>query len=439
MEIQGYKCPNCGGTVKFDSSAQKMKCPFCDTEFEIAALEEHQQELSATAKDDYCWDTKGACEAWDNPEQDDLTTGACPSCGAEIFGDQSTIATVCPCCGNAQIVAKRLSGMLKPNYVIPFKLKKDSAVEELKKFCKGKRLLPNNYLEDKRIKEIQGIYAPFWLYDAKAHGHICYRAHKVRTWSDSNYIYTKTDHYSVVRDGDADFEKIPVDASEKLDDDYMDAIEPYDYANLADFHQSFLAGYLAEKYDVDAEGCKDRAGKRMKGTIENEFRKSVAGYTMVKMESSAVDVKSGKVNYALLPVWVLNTKYRDENYQFMMNGQTGRLVGRLPVDRGKAWKWRGILTGVVGLIATLAVLGLSIFGEFDSSSIAVMALVAWGIAIAAGFGIVYKWKRGMDTARRQTCATGYMVSGSLTYKTRTDRFLFSTVKKIPKPKIQPKR
>ncbi|MCL2129654.1 MAG: hypothetical protein FWH35_04780, partial [Treponema sp.] len=120
MEIKEYKCPNCSGTVKFDSSSQKLKCPSCDTEFEIEALDEHNKELQANQKDIFLWDASKAGSAWEGGELEDLSTGSCPSCGAELLGDQNSIAMVCPCCGNAQIVQKRVSGMLKPNWCIPF-------------------------------------------------------------------------------------------------------------------------------------------------------------------------------------------------------------------------------------------------------------------------------------------------------------------------------
>ena len=355
MDIKEYKCPNCGGAVKFDSSSQKMKCPFCDTEFEIKALEEYQKEQAAPAKDNFGWNANSAGKAWDNKELDDLSTGSCPSCGAELIGNANTVAMVCPNCGNTQIVMRRLEGMLKPNYVIPFKLEKKSATEALKNFYQGKRLLPNFFKEDNHVNSIQGTYLPFWLFDAHADAHIRYKATRTSAWSDSNYNYTKTDYYSVIRDGSMAFVRVPVDGSEKMDDAYMDAVEPYDYSLIKDFQTAFLSGYIAEKYDVDAEKSKERAGRRIKNSIETEFAKSVTGFSSVKMESSNVNIKGGKVDYALFPVWILNTKDNNENYMFLMNGQSGRLVGKLPIDPGKVWKYRFLIMGIVGVALTLII------------------------------------------------------------------------------------
>jgi hypothetical protein len=251
--------------------------------------------------------------------------------------------------------------MLKPDYVIPFALNKNAAQKALKAFYQGKRLLPNSFSDDNNINNIQGIYVPFWLFDAKVQAHIRYKATKKKTWSDSNYRYTKTDHYSLTRDGGLDFEKIPVDGSEKMDDSYMDAIEPFDYSKMKDFETAYLSGYTAEKYDVDAEKSKERAAKRIKSTVEGEFAKSITGFSSVVPESSSVNVESGNVSYALFPVWILNTKYRGENYAFMMNAQSGRLVGKLPSDPGKVWKYMLVFTGIIGMACTLIIQALRIF------------------------------------------------------------------------------
>jgi len=352
MEIKEYKCPNCGGAVKFDSSSQSMKCPFCDAEFTIAAIEEYQKQLQIPEKDNVNWKGKSPAQKWEQKELDDLSTGSCPSCGAELLGDKNTASMVCPNCGNTQIVLRRLSGLLRPEYLIPFKLNKKVAVEALKNFYNGKRLLPDCFKEKNRINSIQGVYLPFWLYDANAKGHVRYKGVKINAWRDASYDYTKTDYYSIIRNGNLQFIKIPVDGSKKMDDDYMDAIEPFDYTQMKDFETAYLSGYLTEKYDVDAEKSKERAVKRIKRSVETEFARSVIGYSSVTIESSTISVEDGKVSYSLFPIWILNTRYKNENYMFLMNGQSGRLVGRLPTDPGKYWKYLLLYTGIIGAVST---------------------------------------------------------------------------------------
>jgi len=435
MEIKEYKCPNCGGAVKFDSSSQNMKCPYCDAEFEIAMLEEYQKDLACEKDDQSDWGNAVAAVAWDESEVDCLSTGSCPSCGAELIGDQNTIATVCPCCGNSQIVSRRITGGLKPNYVIPFHLDKDAAINALKKFYKGKRLLPDKFNHESNINSIQGVYVPFWLYDAGVKAHIRYKATKTRTWSDPNYIYVKTDYYSVVRDGNMGFEKVPVDGSEKMNDEFMDAIEPFDYAKIKDFQTAFLSGYLAEKYDMDADQCKDRAGKRMKASIETEFKSSVTGYTSVTVERSNVDIQGNKINYSLFPVWILNTKFNNENFQFIMNGESGRLVGKLPVDRKKAWKYRFIFTGIFGAVFSIIAALIYFFAD-DPGIISDYPIASFGACVVGAFivglSIIQFWINGMNTARMQTHACNYIIPDSLRFSLKKDSFLYSRVVKTRK-------
>jgi predicted RNA-binding Zn-ribbon protein involved in translation (DUF1610 family) len=422
MDIKEYKCPNCGGTVNFDSSSQKMKCPYCDTEFEIAALEEYQKEIAA-AKDNFGWSKEEAGQEWKEGELEDLSSGSCPSCGAELLGDANTVAMVCPCCGNAQIVSNRLSGFLKPDYVIPFKLEKENAVKALKDFCKEKKLLPDFFIKENHINNVQGVYVPFWLFDAEASGRVCYKATKVKRATD----FTKTEYYSVVREGNMIFEKIPVDGSEKMDDKYMDAIEPFDYAQMKDFDTTYLAGYVAEKYDVDAEKSKERAERRIKTSVEREFENSIIGYDSVNIESSAVSVREGKSSYALFPVWILNTRYKEANYLFAMNGQSGRLVGKLPIESKKIWKYGFIYSGILVPILTT----LSIVLGHNDPNFAWFLAAAWILALIMGFAFVFSWKSQMNTALLKNEANAYVVKDSVVYKKKNDNFIYSRVSKIP--------
>ncbi|GHV19925.1 hypothetical protein FACS189494_02650 [Spirochaetia bacterium] len=363
-DINEYKCPNCSGVVKFNSGIQKMKCEFCDTEFELSALEQYQKELTEPKTDKFGWEKYGAASGsggWESGELDAMTVNSCSSCGAEIVGDKNTVATICPYCGNTQIVQARVTDMLKPDYVIPFKLDKKAAKAALKKFYAKKRLLPKFFEQENHIDSITAIYVPFWLFDADTTVHIHYNATKVTHSSDSSYNYTKTGHYSCVRDGSLSFKRIPVDGSKKMDDTYMDSIEPFDYTQMKEFSSAYLSGYLADKYDVDAEQSKPRANERIKESVETEFRKTLSGYTSVAVANTRIQFSGGTVHYALLPVWMLNTKYQGQMYAFAMNGQTGKLIGKLPVGKGRFWGYFGGIAGIIGGIATALMVALRIF------------------------------------------------------------------------------
>ena len=351
--LQEYKCPCCGGAIAFDSKIQKMKCPYCDTEFEMDALKGYDAELQNEQTDDMEWDTSAGSE-WQEGETDGLRTYVCKSCGGEIVGDANMAATSCPFCDNPIIMMGQFAGALKPDLVIPFKLDKKAAKEGLKKHLTGKRLLPKIFKDQNHIDEIKGIYVPFWLFDADAEADIRYKGTTVRTWSDSDYNYTQTSYYSILRGGRIGFERVPVDGSSKMEDDLMESIEPYDFKDAVDFQTAYLAGYLADKYDVNAEESIGHANRRIRQSTEDAFRATVKGYSGVVVENSNVRLENSRVKYALYPVWILNTTWQGKKYRFAMNGQTGKFVGNLPTDKGAYVRW------FVGLTAGISVAAFSI-------------------------------------------------------------------------------
>lgn len=353
-DIQEFKCPCCGGSIEFNSEIQKMQCPFCDTEFDVEALNNYQKEFDNKASDEMNWDSR-AGKIWEDGETDGLNIYVCKSCGGEIVGDSTLAATSCPYCDNPVILTGQFSGGLKPDYVIPFKKSKEDAKNAYKNHIKGKKLLPKLFKDENHIDEIKGIYVPFWLFDADTEADIRYKATTISTWSTSDYIYTKTSYYAVHRGGSICFEKVPVDGSTKMDDDLMESIEPYDFKDAVDFNTAYLSGYLADKYDVDEENSIQRANQRIKNTTERAFSETVVGYSSVVPEISTVRFNNGSAKYALYPVWLLNTTWNGKKFVFAMNGQTGKFVGNLPVDKGAYTKW---LLGIAG-IASAAAFGLS--------------------------------------------------------------------------------
>ncbi len=346
---QEYKCPCCGGGIAFDSSIQKMKCPYCGTEFEMETLAGYDSELRNDQSDDMRWETNAGTQ-WQEGETGGLRAYVCNSCGGEIACDENTAATSCPFCGSPVVLTGQFSGALKPDYVIPFQLDKKDAKEALIKHYEGKRLLPKVFKNQNHIDEVKGVYVPFWLFDAEADVNMRYRATRVRAWSDSRYDYTETSFYAVRRGGTIGFERVPVDGSTKMPDDLMESVEPFDFSKAVDFRTAYLAGYLADKYDVDADQSVARANERIRRSTEEAFAATVNGYTTVVREAGSIRLENGRVKYALLPVWLLSTTWNGQNYLFAMNGQTGKMVGNLPVDKAAYTKWLFGLTGIIGAI-----------------------------------------------------------------------------------------
>lgn len=360
-QVTNYQCPACTGPLHYSAKSGKLECDYCDSSFDVAEIEalyarkeaeaaaakhaaDAKAEAAQAAKAEAAeaaaasggWDTSDLSRDW-GAEADGLRVYSCPSCGAELICDRSTAATACPYCGNPAIVPGQFSGALRPDYILPFRLSKDDAVQALRAHYKGKPFLPRSFTSANHIEQIQGVYVPFWLFDGGAEGAASYRASNTNVYETGDYEITETRHYHVVRAGSLAFEKIPVDASSKMPDDHMDSIEPFDYAQLRPFSTAYLPGYLADKYDVTIDDSRDRADTRCRETLAQALRDTVTGYGACVTEREDIALRRGKVHYALLPVWMLSTKWNGQDFLFAMNGQTGKLVGDLPTDRGRFW------------------------------------------------------------------------------------------------------
>lgn len=368
-QVTNYQCPSCTGPLHFSGASGRLECEYCDASYDVAEIEalyaEKEKNAAAakqTAKegsagqsvpsvDGSAWDTSDFCEDW-GAEGDGMRVYGCPSCGAQLICEESTAAASCPYCGNPTVVPGQFSGALRPDFIVPFKLSKEEAVKALKSHYKGKFFLPKSFISENHVQEIRGIYVPFWMFDGEAEGDAHYEATRSRTYRSGDYEITETKHYDVYRAGTVTFEKVPVDASSKMPDGHMDSIEPYDYKELKPFSAAYLPGFLADKFDVTVEQSRQRADQRCEGTLASALRGTVKRYDLCILRDSSVHLRRGKVHYALMPVWMLNTKWHGKDFIFAMNGQTGKLVGDLPVSWGKFW----------GLFAAIAI-PLSVIGS----------------------------------------------------------------------------
>lgn len=356
--LEQFKCPACGGSVEFDAGTQKMKCPYCDSEFDIEAIKEMNSEGSSQHDDSISWESAGG--QWQEGETDGMRVYTCESCAGEIIGDENLGSTSCPYCGSKIVMTGQFSGALKPDYVIPFKFDKKQAMKNFETFVNKRKYVPKRFKSDKHIEEIKGVYVPFWLFDGDADADMSFGAEKIKTWTEGKYEYTETEYYNVTRSGNVTFKNIPVDGSEKLADDLMESIEPFHFNEAVDFETAYLAGYLADKYDVDEKASENRANERIKYSVEEALSDTVKGYSRVNGRSSSITIKGGKAKYALYPVWLLSATYNGEAYTFAMNGQTGKFAGDLPVDNKGLCKYFGVST----LIWTALIYGGSLLVKF---------------------------------------------------------------------------
>ena len=351
-QVIEYKCPCCGAGLVFGSESQQLTCQYCDNTFELDTVKAFNESQKEDQEETVQWDTSEQSQ-WSDAEQEAIRAYQCPSCGGEIVTDENTAATFCPFCDNPTIMPSRLSGGLKPDGVLPFRTTKEDAKAAFLRLCKGKPLLPSGFASQQRVEKITGMYVPFWLYDCEADYHGTYKATRIRRWSDTRYHYTKTDHFLLKRDAQGKFSGIPMDGSSKLEDAFMESIEPFDYNYIQAFEMAYLSGFFADKYDVPAENGEARIRQRVEQSIRDELQKTMLSYSTVVPTGKQLHIDQSKARYVLLPVWMLNSRYGDKTYTFAMNGQTGKMTGSFPVCRKRSAIWFCGICAAVTLMSAL--------------------------------------------------------------------------------------
>ena len=364
-QVTEFKCPACTAPLHFSEETGRLECDYCGSSFSVEEMESRsaeKEQQAAEAFEKAAAEAKADAKNWDGPDAQDswgeagthLKTYSCPSCGAELICDEATAATSCPYCGNNAIIPGQFRGALKPELVIPFQIGKDEAVKALKAHYKGKPFLPKSFSDENHIQEIKGIYVPFWLFDGQAEADVSFAATRSTVMVTGRERITTTRHFDVRRAGTVSFEKIPVDASKKMPDDYMDSLEPFRYDAMVPFSTAYLPGFFADIPDVSIEECSLRAELRATDTAVESMSRQVSGYETCIPTRKDAQLRRGKVRCTLLPVWLLSTQWEGQNFLFAMNGQTGKMGSDLPVSKKRYWAWWGGLTA--GITAALAVI-----------------------------------------------------------------------------------
>ena len=261
------KCPSCGASINFNPKTEKWDCLYCKSSFTLEELKKYDNASNDKNNNDEVIENNNV----------NYVTYKCKSCGAEVIADEQTAATFCVYCRNTTILKSKLSGEFKPDLIIPFKKEKKSAIEAFQLISKGRPLTPKYFNSESNIEKIRGVYIPFWLYDLNVSGNLNFNATKIDHWTVGRTHYTKTSNYKIIRDGIFKYDKIPSDASTRFDDALMDSIEPFNYSELKEYNHAYLAGFLAEKYDINSENLYPNIEKMTLKTTEN--------YSLTDLES----------------------------------------------------------------------------------------------------------------------------------------------------------
>jgi len=338
--VRVFKCPNCGGELVFEGGTESLICPHCQQTISVEEIERNLSSANENGLKSESIDSDG----------DGILEYKCPACGADLVTDEHTAATFCSFCGSPTILSDRISGAVKPKRLIPFAFDKEEAKAHFRNW-KGRGLLtPSSFKSEATMSKIAGIYVPYWLYsyhtDVEIHG----TAERVRTARHGDIEEISTDHFLINREMKAEYIEVPYDASEKMPDNEMAYLEPFDYTKLVNFKMPYLSGYAAEKFQYTDEDLKDRVKSSIESSLISKAVSSIVGYNSVHPADTRVRFSNEKTEYVMLPVWILNYTYANKKTTLYMNGSTGKINGKLPISRGK--------TVLLFLGITLLALGL---------------------------------------------------------------------------------
>ena len=337
-----YSCKTCGAELYFDPKSGKLNCEYCNSQFdpsEYAYLPDDEAQGTAGASSaehaessvDHAESAEGQY-ATDDSVNANLVIYKCPHCGAEVITSKETAATTCVYCNRAITLEGNLSGEFQPDYILPFEKERKEVEDAYRKLCRQSILTPRLFTKEATVKKIKGMYIPFWLYSFTGNAVFDVSASNVRTWTTGDTEYTETESYNITEGAAGQFQYIPEDAMKAMDNMLMDSLEPFDFSKLQKFNPAYLAGFYTQRWDDDAATNDPRAKVRAKSALQQAAMKNVGTYGQVSIRSESYDWTNQKVDYAMMPVWMMYTEYKGKNYLFGMNGQTGKMVGTIPKD-----------------------------------------------------------------------------------------------------------
>ncbi len=399
-EMLAQTCPTCGGVVAFDTKSHRLVCNFCGSSF-VPSHDEGQ-------------DTDWAVHGKAVRQVEDKPGFSCSACGGTVISDGVTMATCCVYCGNAVVAETVVKGAIRPDVVIPFSIGRAEAIARVKQAIGKLHYLPKHFAQQMEVHDCIGTYIPFWLFDCSSRVALQFKGHR-------SAKFAREDVYDATYDASLAFSHIPVDASQKFDDAFMDAIEPFDYRAAKPFSPDYMAGFFAENFDVGVETCEARAGGRMELSARRALSEhgEKNGFRFMEFVGLSHSTTDRDIHYLLAPVWMLVLRFEGITCMVAVNGQTGKVVGKLPY-----LKWH--IIGVRFRAFFLALVVLLTIGISGGLGILALPLAPIGALVVTYLAT----KRdtvdaALVTAKKQTQADHYVVEESLHIHSETQHYLYT--------------
>lgn len=350
--VSQFKCPSCGGNAVFDPEVGQLRCPFCDTEIEIARTTKQNVEL----------DFLQALQVEDEEWAPGLRVFHCDNCGAETVLSEHTVADFCSFCGSSHIEQTDHNTGIRPALVVPFQVSHQQAIDAFKKWIKARYMAPGKLRTMHQLDRLTGIYIPYWTYDTDTYSTytvkvgIHYYVQETYTTTDSNgntvtqtRMVQKTRWHFENGTHREFFDDVLIRATNQANGHLIKKIEPFGLQQLVDYNDAYLSGFIAERYAVPLENGWHLAKSKVDQGIESSIESKTAGDIVIVMQCDT-DYNDITYKHLLLPIWISSFRYNGKVYPFIINGQSGRVAGESPVS------WVKVTCIVVLSIAFIAFL-----------------------------------------------------------------------------------
>jgi len=333
-------CKNCGGKIEFAPGTTSVKCPYCGTVNEITF---EQEELEKAFKEiDYFAYINQTVQTEDITVQESFVK--CESCGASTTIDSNVVSAECPYCGSPLVREQaKLQNIIEPQGLIPFVIDKNEAEKKFNQWMKKSFWAPKKAKVYARPDKLQGLYTPYWTYDASTiTSYVGQRGddyHTTETYTDSSgqtqtRTVTKTRWSHASGTVYVNFDDIPIVASTSLPEKYVNKLQPWNMTALKPYNKMFLSGFKSESYTRDVKEGFEMSKRVMEAEIVVAINRDIGGDHQ-RITSKNTTYNNVTFKHILLPIWISSYRYKDKIYNFVVNGQTGKVQGKRPVSAGK--------------------------------------------------------------------------------------------------------
>jgi ribosomal protein S27E len=326
-----FPCAGCGADLEFSPGSGSLACPYCGR---TEAIPQSAQEVVEKSYEEYLKI---------RPEHlGGLAEGAlevkCDGCGGTITFTPPEVSTKCPFCGRNRVEQpKSADPIVAPQGLLPFALTGEAARGAVRSWLASRWFAPSALKSMAQQQGIAGVYLPFWTYDAGTttfyqgeRGTYYYVSETyVENGQERTREVRRTQWQGVSGRVDLWHENVLVPATQAVSPERLKALAPWDLARLAGYDPKYLAGFAAQRYQLDVSGGFEEAKGFMGEAIKDAVRSDIGGDEQ-RVEGLTTSYSAVTFKHILLPVYVGAYSFGSKVYQIMVNARTGEVQGDRP-------------------------------------------------------------------------------------------------------------